>query len=88
MVLIANSQPRFATIVRKFVGRLAEQLDAMDEARANGDFARLAQLAHWLKGSGGNMGFDAFTAPARRLEQLARQEQTDEMESAIVNNLR
>nr|MDJ0886351.1 Hpt domain-containing protein [Desulfobacterales bacterium] len=28
--------------------------------------------AHWLKGAGGTVGFDVFTAPAAELEQLAQ----------------
>ena len=44
----------------------------MEEALANEDSAKLADLAHWLKGAGGTVGFDAFTEPAIGLEQLAR----------------
>ena len=80
---LPTEKPQFAKIVRKFVGRLAEQLDAMDRALAAGNCQELAQLAHWLKGSGGNVGFGAFHEPALRLEQLAISEQVDQMESAI-----
>ena len=68
---------QFALIVHKFARRLADQLQAMEQARDAGDFAQLAQLAHWLKGSGGNVGFGAFAAPARRLEALAKSRQID-----------
>ena len=80
---LPTEKPQFALIVRKFVGRLAEQLDAMDRALATGDCQELAQLAHWLKGSGGNVGFNAFCDPSRRLEELARSEQVDQIDSAI-----
>jgi len=63
---------RFRDIIRKFGVRLDEQLEAMEQAWQARDFEGLADLAHWLKGSGGTVGFDAFTEPAASLEQLAR----------------
>ncbi len=64
--------PAFREIIRKFVARLDEQLKSMEQAWGARNFEELANLAHWLKGSGGTVGFDAFTEPAARLEQLAR----------------
>jgi len=63
---------RFIPVVRRFAGRLKEQLDAMDEAARNNDSVEIAALAHWLKGAGGTVGYDAFTEPAVRLEQYAK----------------
>jgi PAS domain S-box-containing protein len=65
-------KPRLHSAIRKFTGRLAEQLGAMDRACSDGDHTALAQLAHWLKGAGGTVGYDAFSEPAARLEQLAK----------------
>ena len=62
---------------------LDEQLVEMERAAAADDFERLAQLAHWLKGSGGTAGFDAFTEPSRQLENLARQGQTSDIPAAL-----
>ena len=84
---LPTHDPRFAALVRRFVPRLAEQLDAMEDAADEGDLERLAQLAHWLKGSGGNVGFAAFHEPARQLEQLAREGQR-EGTAALVAHLR
>jgi CheY-like chemotaxis protein len=58
--------------IRRFAGRLDEQLTAMAAAHSAGDFKELAALAHWLKGAGGTVGYDDFTAPARNLETLAK----------------
>ena len=44
----------------------------MKLARQNNDHAELAALAHWLKGSGGTVGFDQFYAPAKALEESAK----------------
>jgi HPt (histidine-containing phosphotransfer) domain-containing protein len=44
----------------------------MERAHAAGNFTELTALAHWLKGAGGTVGYDDFTAPARNLETLAK----------------
>ena len=74
--------PRLRAVVRKFAQQMPERMKAIETAWDARDFDALARLAHWLKGSGGTAGFDAFTAPAKRLEQLAKagsEEQTQEM---------
>lgn len=65
-------KPRLHATIRNFVQRLGGQLAAMESAHAEGRLQDLADLAHWLKGSGGTVGFDMLTEPAGRLEELAR----------------
>ncbi|MGE0330062.1 MAG: ATP-binding protein [Ramlibacter sp.] len=67
------ASPRFAPIVRKFAARLREQLGAAEQAWAGGDAAEVARFGHWLAGAAGTVGYDAFTEPARELEQRALQ---------------
>ncbi len=64
--------PRLRPAVEKFVARLAGQLESMEHAWKAQDYKMLSELAHWLKGAGGTVGFDEFTEPARNLEQLAK----------------
>jgi CheY-like chemotaxis protein len=64
---------RLRPAIRKFAGRLNEQLLSFDKAYAAKNFEELAQLAHWLKGAGGTVGYDEFTEPALRLEQAAKE---------------
>jgi PAS domain S-box-containing protein len=64
--------PRLRRVVIAFGAQLEAKLSAMDEACARGDLAALAELAHWLKGSGGTVGYDAFFEPSRLLEEMAR----------------
>ena len=77
------SDPRFHEIIRSFQPRLHDQLEAMEAAWESRDFAELTTLAHWLKGSGGTVGFDAFTAPAAELERMARERRDDNMAETI-----
>jgi PAS domain S-box-containing protein len=65
---LAN-HPRLRKVVRSFGEQLPARLQAMHSALAAGELDALAQLAHWLKGAGGTVGFDVFFEPARLLEQ-------------------
>lgn len=69
--------PSFLPIVEKFLPRLQSQLESMDEAVDKKDFEELAALAHWLKGSGGTVGFDIFTKPAAAMETAAKEKNMD-----------
>ena len=66
------TDPRLGRLVTKFLIRLVERTEAFEQAWAARDYQALGQLAHWLKGSGGTLGFDAFTEPAQCLEELSK----------------
>jgi CheY-like chemotaxis protein len=66
------NHPRLRTAAYRFAARLGEQLDAMRRAHAAGNYTELTALAHWLKGAGGTVGYDDFTAPAHNLETLSK----------------
>jgi CheY-like chemotaxis protein len=80
---LANRSARIRATVAKFAGRLNEQLDEMDSAWQARDFAKLAALAHWLKGSAGTVGYDDFTTPAKNLEELAKAGSEDGVDEAL-----
>lgn len=63
---------KLAPVVEKFIVRVREQFTQMEAAAEKSDFEELAGLAHWLKGSGGTIGFDQLSAPAKRLEDNAK----------------
>ena len=75
--------PKILTLVELYLQLLHERLDAMREAWAENDLARVADLAHMIKGSAGNAGFDILSAPSDELEQLARQEKPDQIEACL-----
>ncbi|UCH48501.1 MAG: response regulator [Betaproteobacteria bacterium] len=74
---------RLLPAVRRFAGRLGEQMAAIDEAVRNRDFAEVASLAHWLKGAAGTVGYDDFTEPAQELEQLAKAQVESRVQSKL-----
>ncbi|MGH1373414.1 MAG: response regulator [Cellvibrionaceae bacterium] len=67
------TNPKFQQIVSDFIAKLAQQVDAMDEALALSEAKQLADLAHWLKGSAGSVGFQALTEVAKPLELSAKE---------------
>ncbi|MBI1312107.1 response regulator [bacterium] len=80
---LPTEHQKFRVIVEKFVDRLSDQIESMETALARADCAGLAQLAHWLNGSGGTVGFDCFTEPARELERAARDHQLPAAEDVL-----
>jgi signal transduction histidine kinase/CheY-like chemotaxis protein/HPt (histidine-containing phosphotransfer) domain-containing protein len=70
---LPSDNEAFAKIIVRFASQLGEKLQSVQQARSSGNVEEIAAFAHWLKGAGGTVGFDEFTKPARRLEQLARE---------------
>jgi PAS domain S-box-containing protein len=75
--------PRLARVVRTFGHTLPVKLAAMQDALDGGRLDDLADLAHWLKGAGGTVGFDVFFEPAREFEHLARAGDYTELERVM-----
>ncbi len=74
-------------VVVEFISGLPERIEKMQQAIEEEDSEALRQLAHWLKGAGGTVGFDCFTQPAAQLESLAKQGVASDKLSAYVNTL-
>ena len=67
-----GSEGKLRHLVVRFIDYVKEQLQAAEQAREQGKLDEVAVFAHKLKGSGGSFGFNEFTAPAARLEKLAK----------------
>jgi len=80
---LPTDRPEYRRIVENFVDKLHDKLGAMQAAFDAADLDELAELAHWLKGAGGTIGFDCFTEPARHLEQLAKRQQPEQIGDSI-----
>jgi HPt (histidine-containing phosphotransfer) domain-containing protein len=63
-------------LIERFIVRLEEQFGHIETAASSGEYETLADLAHWLKGSAGSVGFHEFTEPAEELEKYAKQQDT------------
>jgi len=72
MVSRLSQHPKLRQVVARFIEQFPTKLIAMDMALMQQDLARLAELAHWLKGAGGSVGFDAYFEPAKDLETACK----------------
>ena len=79
-----ESHPRLGRVVRTFARTLPTKLEQMREALDNRRFVELGELAHWLKGAGGTVGFDQFFEPASRFEQHARNQDLPGLEAGLL----
>ena len=66
------SMPQFHKVIAKFADKLNTKLTRAQSSLENGNLEELALFAHWLKGSGGTVGFDDFTKPAAKLETFSK----------------
>jgi signal transduction histidine kinase/DNA-binding NarL/FixJ family response regulator/HPt (histidine-containing phosphotransfer) domain-containing protein len=69
---LSLEDPIFREIVEDFAERFEQRVKEARESLLNQKWDALADFAHWTKGSGGTVGFNQFTAPAGRLEEIAR----------------
>ena len=81
---LPTANPKFRAIVGRFIARLAEQMSALEQAWQAKDFETIADLAHWLKGSAGSVGFADFTEPAQELEAAAKANVEADVEPLIL----
>ena len=70
---LLKTNPAVRKIVDKFILLLKDKLLVVDDAILNSDFETIQKFAYWIKASGGSVGFDAFTEPARDLESQAKE---------------
>ncbi len=70
---LVQKKPQFHPIAKSFIERIQARLPEFESAIDEQDMEQLAGLAHWLKGSGGSVGFDVFTDPAKALERAAKE---------------
>ncbi len=62
----------FREIVVRFIDRLDVQIEKMRVALASKDAQELANLAHWLKGAGGTVGFGLLSIVGKDLEATVK----------------
>ena len=80
---VSLDDPELREIIDEFVVRFDEQLSALRSAWQADDLTHVAEIAHWIKGSAGTVGFSAFTEPAAALETAAELAQRDVLENRI-----
>jgi HPt (histidine-containing phosphotransfer) domain-containing protein len=75
--------PKFKRIIINFIDKLQEQVVKLESAWKQEDWVEISELAHWLKGAAGTVGYDDFTEPASKLELFAKSQQRDLTEKML-----
>ena len=75
--------PVFREIVQGFVESLGLKIIELHEAWRRRDLQEVARLAHWIRGSGGTVGFNDFAHPSATLQEVAQQGNLAEVERVI-----
>lgn len=78
--LPTDGDPEMASVVAVFVGQLRAKRAEMRLAFQRQDLDELASLAHWLKGSGGTMGFDQLSVVGLEFEESILSQRVHEFE--------
>lgn len=76
---------RFEPIVAEFLVKLDSQISVMQIAFDEKNWQDLKSLGHWLKGSGGTVGFSCLEEPALRLEQAAKSKDAEGVNTALLD---
>ena len=74
---------RLRPVIARFIDRLEERMGAIEDAWNRKDLQEVGEIAHWLKGAAGSVGFDAFTDPAHQLMEYARTGNSDAVVAAL-----
>lgn len=80
---LPTDDEEFCEIVLEFIDRARERIAELEDCWGNRDLNSVVEIAHWFKGSGGTAGFAELTEPAKQLEQLARDENVEQISSAL-----
>ncbi len=76
--------PKLRPVIRRFIEKLDHEIEKLNRSLIEQEYVEIAELAHWLKGSAGTVGFDVFTEPARLLEKAAKEKDADSLRKQIV----
>jgi len=68
-----DSNGKYRGLIVRFIAHLKKKLPEIEQAREQGKLEEVANFAHQVRGTGGSVGFDEFTAPATKLETLAKE---------------
>jgi PAS domain S-box-containing protein len=70
-------------LVAEFTATIPDRIEAMQQALALLDFDEIGALAHALKGAGGTAGYGCLTDVSARIEQCAKQKDTEGLEPML-----
>lgn len=80
---LLDTNKRLRPIIDDFISQLSEWLIILDAVVEKQDYEEVRKFAYWLKASGGSVGFDLLTEPARDLEGYAKEKNLPMIKHAL-----
>jgi histidine phosphotransfer protein HptB len=70
--LAADSDPELVELIERFVQKMPDRINDLEEQARNHNWEQLARTAHQLKGTAGSYGFGILTPYTDRFELAAK----------------
>ncbi len=77
-------EDEFLELVELFLSSAASDIDKLKKAYEDKDVNQAADAAHSLKGSSGNLGFTEFSKTAKEVEDGARKNNIDKLDTTLI----
>ncbi len=77
-------EEEFLELVELFLSSAASDIDQLQKAYEDKNANQAADSAHSLKGSSGNLGFTSFSEIAKEVEDGARKNNIDKLDTNVI----
>jgi signal transduction histidine kinase/CheY-like chemotaxis protein/HPt (histidine-containing phosphotransfer) domain-containing protein len=78
-----QTKPRLRPVIGRFITQLSNKCNVVEIAVKENNFQEIECFGNWLKASGGSVGFNVFTEPARDLENYAKDRKMESVRHTV-----
>lgn len=82
--LIVHADPDLEDLIPIFLENRNDDVAALRQALAQGDYEQVRVLAYNMRGAGGGYGFEAITRIGKRMEEAAKAQEASIITGSIV----
>lgn len=80
--------PELKPIIKLFINRLPERLQSISQALNDEDWETVSHVAHQLKGTAANLGFEATSHISGKLEAEAKETRRRQLADQFISELK
>ncbi len=84
MIDASNVDPSIARLAPRYLKNMEKELNALEAAQVDEDYATIQRIGHNLNGTGGSFGFPRITELGACIEQAAKDRALDRIQPAIL----
>jgi two-component system sensor kinase len=78
-----NLEEPFKSFALEFIEKVESQNQELNDAVGSEDFASVARIAHWIKGTGGTVGLTRASELAKEMEKAARSRDAEALKTCV-----